>query len=180
VDLSRFHPASRAATPTVLYSGDLDEPRKHVTHLVDAVDLLGRDVPDVRVWLSGPGRSRSGRRVETLPLGTVEEQGERYARAWLTALPSAYEAFGLVVLESLASGTPVVVGDDAALPELVDAGRTGVLVRPGDVKALVAALAEGLQLARDPATADVCRAAAAHHDWETAVAPLYEAAYRGS
>jgi glycosyltransferase involved in cell wall biosynthesis len=87
------------------------------------------------------------------------------------------DTFGLVLLESLAAGTPVVAGDSAALPELVDVGGTGHLARPFDVASVAEACVGALRLAQDPATATRCRASAEPYDWVTGIAPLHLEAY---
>ena len=56
------------------------------------------------------------------------------------AVPSLWEGFGLVTLEAMAVGTPVVASHVSALPEIVSDGHTGKLVPPADFKALSAAL----------------------------------------
>src|SRR5205085_1366029 len=60
VRLDRFEPAlERETAPTLLYSGALDEPRKGVAVLLEAVAALAEREPDVQLWLSGPGDARS-------------------------------------------------------------------------------------------------------------------------
>jgi glycosyltransferase involved in cell wall biosynthesis len=63
-----------------------------------------------------------------------------YREARLTALPSEYEAFGLVLLESLAAGTPVVATRVGGIPEFVEDGRAGLLVPPHAPTALAEAI----------------------------------------
>ena len=109
VRLSRFAPADRRASgPTLLYSGVLTEPRKRVGDLLEALALVARDEPSVRLWLSGPGdpspllaaAPREAReRTEVLPLGTPD-MAHVYGQAWATVLPSVYEAFGLALVEA--------------------------------------------------------------------------------
>jgi glycosyltransferase involved in cell wall biosynthesis len=67
-----------------------------------------------------------------------EELPGFYAGALAFVLPSHYEGFGLTALEAMASGTPVVASDRAALPELV--GDAGLLVDPGDPHAIAEAV----------------------------------------
>jgi glycosyltransferase involved in cell wall biosynthesis len=187
VDLQQFSPGGRRnAAPTILYSGDLCEPRKHVPLLAEAVALLADREPEVRLWLTGPGdpddvlaavSPSAQARIDVLPMGSPRDQVDRYRQAWVTALPARAEAFGLVVLESLASGTPVVVRDDAALPELVVPGKTGVLTGAEDVGALAQALGEGLDLARDADTPERCRAEASRHSWDDGVVPIIDEVY---
>jgi len=58
-----------------------------------------------------------------------------YNEAWLTAFPSSYESFGMVMTESLASGTPVVAFDVAANSEIITNGENGVLVQAYNAQA---------------------------------------------
>ena len=188
VRLAQFRPAdAREEVPTILFSGALDEPRKGVGDLLEASAIVAETHPDLRVWLSGPGDGPAvvsaapesiRDRVDLLPIGSPEEQGQRYSRAWVTALPSVSDSFGLVLIESLASGTPIVVVDDCAPPSLVTPD-TGAVANPHDPVSLAEALMKGLKLATIPETAGRCRDFAANFDWDTGVAPLLERAYRG-
>jgi phosphatidylinositol alpha-mannosyltransferase len=193
VDLERFRPGpERSEHPTILFSGAIDEPRKGVASLLAALPAIAQAEPDVRLLLSGPGDAtalldaapeEARRRTDVLGTGTLDEQPSRYARAWVCALPSQHETFGLVLLEALACGTPVVAADHAALPELVEPGTTGALCRFGDPPSIAAACLAAIELARTPATADACRAAARPYDWLTGIAPrcvtIYEDASDG-
>ena len=185
VRIGQFEPAARAPEPTILFSGALTEPRKGLGLLLEAVARLAERQPAVRLWLSGPGDpgpilarapARARERVEVLPLGAPEDQGTRSARAWVTALPSENDSFGLVLIESLASGTPIVVADSAAPPALVTP-RTGAVCRPGDAASLADALERALDLARLPGTAQECRDFATRFDWDGAIAPRLEDLY---
>lgn len=187
VRLSEFAPAPvRTGRPTILFSGALTEPRKGVALLLDAVALIARRLPEVRLWLSGPGDPGpllaaaspvARERTKVLGIGDPHQQAERYAQAWVTALPSVNESFGMVLLESLACGTPIVVADDSAPPELVEPGA-GAVCRPGDVSSLAEALESAIDLARAPATAARCRSVAEGYDWDRAIAPMLEGLYR--
>lgn len=187
VRLDEFQPTDeREPRPTVLFSGAISEERKGVGVLLKAVSQLARVYPELQLWLSGPGDPRpflvaadSEARTRTVHLGLGEpgQQAERYARAWVTALPSKGDSFGMALIESLACGTPIVVADDGAPPELVTA-TTGAIGGSGDdISALTEALAQGLELARDPKTADRCRAVAATYDWDAAMGPRLERVY---
>jgi glycosyltransferase involved in cell wall biosynthesis len=185
VRLESFVPAAhRAEKPAILFSGALDVPRKRADLLLEAVALLADDM-DVEVWLSGPGDGdalissappAARARAVALPLGSPEAQAERYGRAWVTALPSTYDSFGLVLIESLACGTPIVVANHAAPPELVEPG-IGAVCEPDDPASLARALRTALDLARDPACAARCREVAARFDWDDQIAPLLENLY---
>jgi phosphatidyl-myo-inositol alpha-mannosyltransferase len=186
VRLSEFRPApAREQRPTLLFSGKIDEPRKGVAVLLRALALLSEWQPDVQLWLSGPGDAgplldaappAARRRTEVLPIGEPSSQGERYARAWVTVLPSIADSFGLVLLESLACGTPIVVVKDAAPPELVSP-RTGAVAEPADPQSLADAIRAALDLARRRETIRACREFARRFDWDEGIAPLLERLY---
>lgn len=189
VNLEQFRPAAaREAVPTILFSAALEETRKGGAPLVAALGLLTERVPNVRLWLSGPGdpgpllagADPSVRdRIEVLPLGDPEGQAERYGRAWVTTLPSEWDSFGMVLVESLACGTPIVASTHAAVPELVEPGVTGALCEPNDPPSLAAALETALDLVGRAETAERCRASAAPYDWSTGLAPRFEKLYAG-
>ena len=175
VDLARFEPADeRAGRPTVLFSGIIDEPRKGVAVLLEAIALVAERHPDVQLWLSGPGRAddllttapaAARERTDVLPLGDPADQGRRYGTAWATVLPSIFESFGMVLLESLACGTPIVVADHSAPPELARPGA-GFVTDPGDPASLAEGICAALTIADDPATAGRCRDVAADYGWD--------------
>jgi len=131
----------------VLYLGTL-EPRKNVGLLVRAFARARR--PGVKLVLAGaPGWhvAETYRAIEEAGLAgdvvmpgyiKAQEKVLWYNAADVFAYPSAYEGFGLPVLEALACGTPVVTSDSAALPEV--AGDAACLVPAGDEAALAAAL----------------------------------------
>ena len=183
VDLERFRStAPRADSPTLLFSGAVEEPRKGLDVLLKALALLARDGVDVGLRISGPGDpsrvlaaapAEAVRRTEVLPLGAPDKLADVYSSAWVTVVPSVHEAFGLVVLESLACGTPVVVSDDAGLPELVTP-EVGRLAVPRDAASLAAACREVLAW---PTGGARCRAVAESHGWDK-VAERIEAVYR--
>jgi phosphatidylinositol alpha-mannosyltransferase len=186
VHVGQFRPAwPRAERPTILFSGAVSEPRKGLADLLRAVAIVAEDEPDVRLLVSGPGDAAplladapagARGRTEVLPLGAPGDQPERYSRAWVMALPSIDEVFGLSYLESLACGTPVVATTSAAAPEMVTPA-TGALAQPGDASSIAAALLAALELARKPETRDACREFAIPYDWRTGLAPSLEELY---
>ncbi|HEX6388620.1 MAG TPA: glycosyltransferase, partial [Solirubrobacteraceae bacterium] len=94
-------------------------------------------------------------------------------RAHVHALPSVGEAFGLVLAEALACGTPVVGGQ----PEVVGDHATGRLFDGDDPEQLAQALREALALAQRPETVVACRVRAER--WSVpACAEAYEELYR--
>jgi phosphatidylinositol alpha-mannosyltransferase len=187
VNLQTFRPApQRSKTPTILYSGTLTEPRKGVATLLAALPLVAKAVPEVRLILSGPGDPApllaaappgAAERTDCVGVGELADQPGRYGEAWACALPSLNDTFGLVLVEALACGTPIVAADNAALPELVSPGVTGALCHYDDVESLAAACIHAIDIAGRPGTAEACRESARPFDWASGVAPRAVAAY---
>lgn len=180
--------SDRSPHPTILFSGALHRPEKNVALLLEATAIVAATRPDVEVLLSGPGDpgpfidaapEAARTRTTVLPVGDAEGQGERYASAWVTCLPTEWDSFGLVVIESLANGTPAVVGPIGGPTDTVTShDRVGVAAAELTPPALAEALLSGLELAEDPETSGRCVAAAAEYDWDTAIAPLLVRLYR--
>ena len=141
------HPAPGA--PYVLALGAADR-RKDLTTLVAAFDALAPTNRDLRLIHAGPEGSASGdladavdrshHRDRILRLGWVDD-GTRTAlieQAAAVAYPSLYEGFGLVPLEAMSAGRPVVTTARGAIPEV--AGDAALYAEAGDADALAAAL----------------------------------------
>jgi len=179
VDVDRFGPADRRhGSPALLFAADASEPRKNLPLLFEAVALLRRDHPDLEVWVAGRG-DQSGLLAAAPPaakeaavlLGDVapEDMIDLYGRAWVTVLPSEAEAFGLVFVESLACGTPIVGLDRGGPAEIIRAG-IGAAAQP-TASSVADACAAALDLAARPGIVADCRAAARDWDWKTAIVP---------
>ncbi|MGZ4380682.1 MAG: glycosyltransferase family 4 protein, partial [Gaiellaceae bacterium] len=120
-----------AEPPEVLFAGRLS-PEKGILELVEAA----RGMPLV-VAGDGPLRERVPGALGFVP---HDELGPLYERAAVVACPSHREGFGVVCAEAMAYGRPVVAGAVGGLLDLVVDGETGLLVEPGDVTGLRAAL----------------------------------------
>jgi phosphatidylinositol alpha-mannosyltransferase len=188
VILDRFPLAAapRTGPPRLLFNAFASNPEKGLGTLVDAFAMLLGRVPDARLVLAGPGEpdwalsrldARARASVEVLGPGRLEDVPLRYREATVTVLPSTNEAFGLVLVESLASGTPVVCSAVGGPPEIVDRPEIGRVAPYADPPALATAIEEVIGLARDPATPERCRTHARRFDWEAAVGPLHERLY---
>jgi len=142
--------SGRSTRPTVL-SVARTYPRKRLDDLLRAAALLRDRIPEVQIRIVGDGpMSGPLRRLhEELALGDrVVLLGEvsrtqlsvEYVRADCFCLPTVQEGFGLVFAEAMAAGLPVVACRAAAVPEIVEDGRTGLLVSPRRPDELAAAL----------------------------------------
>jgi glycosyltransferase involved in cell wall biosynthesis len=162
VDVDAFRPTpARRPEPTIVCAADIAEPRKNVPLLVRAFARVRRERPDAQLVLNrprDPAAAIEGEGIELANLDTREALARAYGESWVSALPSVGEAFGLVLAEALACGTPVVGSDLGGIPEVLG-GRddVGRLFDGRDEEALARALLEALELAADPATARACR-----------------------
>ena len=142
----------RIPGPFVLFVGRLAS-NKGLLDLAPAFATLATSDPASHLVLIGEDggqRSNFEARVRELGvagrvhlLGHVDDDAllaAAYREARLTVLPSEYEAFGLVLLESLAAGTPVVASRVGGIPEVVEDGKAGLLVPPKSPAALAEAL----------------------------------------
>ena len=149
-----------------------------------------REFPGARAVIAGKGSllpdlqaaiARLGLAAHVHLAGFIDDEtrNQMYAVADVAIFPSRYEPFGIVALEAMAAGTPVVVAAGSGLGEVVAPGETGLCVAPGQAQSL----AEGiLDVLRHPEAASV-RAqqaqAAAQRDfnWDH-IADLTLACYR--
>ena len=166
--------AERAERPTIVYAGSPGDPRKRLGLLIEAFAALRRRRPEARLQLAG--KPEPGLAVE-LPDGAEWVEGDRtddlartLAAAHVAVLPSIGEAFGLVLAEALAAGTPVVATDGGASGEIVTPA-VGRLFTQDDRDSLAAALDEALEL---NGSRETYRAHARQWDWSV-IGPRYEA-----
>jgi glycosyltransferase involved in cell wall biosynthesis len=122
--------------------------------------------------------SRAGRRARFEGSVPNSEMFRYYAAADISVLPSLIEATSIAALESMASGVPVVATSVGGLPQLIDDGRTGILVPPRNPAALAEAV---VRLWRDDALRESLAVSAidlVHHQfaWER-IAQLTEEQY---
>lgn len=158
VDVERFVPGPRSDRPTIICPADWAQPRKRIPLLLEAFRLVRRERPDARLILSAPVPESSGEDVELWDLDDTTALARAYAKAWVCALPSWGEAFGLVLAEALACGTPVVGSDRGAAPEIIDRPEIGRVFGGDEPRELAIALLEALELAQLDTTAEACRA----------------------
>jgi len=147
-----FSEQYRIPGPFVLFVGRLAS-NKGLLELTDAFSTLARTDRSAHLVIVGEDGGMRGAveaRAKAVGvsdrvhlLGHVDDDSvlsSAYREARLTVLPSEYEAFGLVLLESLAAGTPVVASAVGGIPEFVEDGRAGLLVPPKSPVALATAI----------------------------------------
>jgi glycosyltransferase involved in cell wall biosynthesis len=130
--------------PLVLTPARLDAQKGHRT-LFEAIP----QVPDATFLLAGEGPEREPLEALAAQLGIAErvrflgrreDVPELLAACDVFALPSLYEGSSLAVLEAMAAGIPIVSSAIGGTDELIEDGRSGLLVAPGDAEGLAAAL----------------------------------------
>lgn len=187
-------PIDLGGGPTVMFLGRLDEPRKGLATLLGALPLLAARVPDVRLIIAGPGDAEEIRgtvdrslRDHLVFLGRVsdaDKAGALAAADIYVAPNTGGESFGIVLLEAMAAGTPVVASDLEAFERVLDGGRAGVTVPVGDAAALGAALADLLgDPARREQLAALGRRRAMAYDWSVVarrVVDVYSSVHVGA
>ncbi|UCD36210.1 MAG: glycosyltransferase [Nitrospiraceae bacterium] len=189
VNLERFRPVPRKEArrqlglaqeiPVILFVGRL-APIKGLDRLLAAVACL-HHVRGLKLIVAGgddtdghtPEKFRNlARRLGAAGAVTFagrvdhDELSVYYSAADVLALPSYYESFGLVALEALACGTPVVAAPVGAVESIIKQGETGIVVSHPSPRTFGRALEEILRQAREGAiSAEVVRASVLHHGW---------------
>jgi glycosyltransferase involved in cell wall biosynthesis len=147
-ELFRKHPAERDPRKFTVLCVCRFYPRKRLHLLLEAAAALHERIPalEVRIVGGGPEARRLARLATELRLnGIVRWLGDvsqsvlamEYLRADVFCLPSVQEGFGIVFLEAMAAGKPIVAANAAAVPEVV---RSGLLVEPESAPALADAV----------------------------------------
>lgn len=154
----RIRPLGREQHPTIL-SVAHQYRRKDTATLIQAMSKVRQAMPTARLRIVGGGPELPalqelaselglGRTVEfTGPVPNSAQVRQAYREATVFALPSRQEAFGIVFLEAMAAGLPIAAARAGATPEVVEDGRTGILVPAGDPDVLAEVL---LRLLQDP------------------------------
>jgi len=152
IDLDRFRPDVDPiyryldGKKNILFVGRYDEPRKGFVHLLRAMPIIRTQFPNSRLIVVGSGDiQRALEQVDGLGLTNVEFTGavrpadvpRYYATADVYCAPSTgRESFGYVLVEALATGTPVVASNIPGYAGVIEHGETGMLTAPRDSQGL--------------------------------------------
>ena len=150
IDPARYDPAPRQGPPHLTFVGRLAAV-KGVPVLLEALSFLKGELPRLRVTLIGDGPERARLEQDAADLGlrdVVDFAGYRsqseVARALKVTdalvLPSFAEGVPVVLMEAMAAGRPVITTGVAGVSELVEHGKSGFLVPPGDAQRLAQAI----------------------------------------
>lgn len=166
----------RAQAPTVAFVGRIDEPRKGLQVLLDAVPAVRARAPGLRVLVAGTGdldEAREALSPDVASACTFLGQVSDEDKASLLRSVDVYvapqtgsESFGIVLVEAMSAGTPVLASDLPAFRRVLEDGECGALFAPADPAALATSL---LGLLADPdrrsGLADRAGVAVNRYDW---------------
>jgi phosphatidylinositol alpha-mannosyltransferase len=168
--------ADLSAGPTMVFLGRFTEPRKGLPVLLKALPKVLESCPGARLVVAGPGdladldgpvpASATGRCEFTGAL-TEREKVELLGRADVYVAPNTGgESFGIILVEAMAAGAPVVAADLPAFREVLDGGRFGELFPVADADALAHTLIRVLRsTARRAELARLGPQRAVRYDW---------------
>jgi len=137
---------------SLLFLGRIDEPRKGLQVLLEALPAIAERHPEVRLLVAGPGEVDEFRhalpaevaaRVEFLGLVSEEVKARAFVSADVYVAPNTGgESFGIVLLEAMASGCPVAASTAGSIPEVC--GDAAILFDPTDVRDMASAIDRAL------------------------------------
>lgn len=173
-------PGHSRDSPTIGFLGRFDEPRKGLPVLLAAAEQLVGEFDQLRLLVAGRGDAEAFHddlapalrgRVELLGQVSEEDKARMLRSVQLYCAPNTGgESFGIILLEAMAAGTPVVASDLEAFRRVLGDGTLGALFRTGDADSLAALLR---QLLGDPARRErLARAASEEvrrYDWPVVV-----------
>ena len=155
VDISAFTPKPKKTKNQVLYIGRIERSSdwKGIPYLLEAIAELAPKQPSLQLTLVGDGDGVEYYRRQAAQLGIADQvvfAGQQHGadlhaalhNANVLVLPSTSESesFGIVLIEAMASGTPVIGSNIGGIPSVIDDGVSGLLVEPKDSVGLAKAI----------------------------------------
>ena len=147
------YPSDQRDKNLILFVGR-DYFRKGLLNLIKALPLVLKEIPGARAIVIGPEylHSRLAAKLlsRNLPIEFInglspEDTRKYFCRANLFVLPSEIEASGIVLLEAMAAGLPIVATRVGGIPEIIHNGVNGILVEKGDNRQLATSIITGLR-----------------------------------
>ncbi|UCV09831.1 glycosyltransferase family 4 protein [Dechloromonas denitrificans] len=142
---------NRARTNDVVFLGQIGN-RKGAFDLIKSFSDVHKKIPSSRLILAGNGEIQKAKElVSELNLGhsvifsgwvNEEQRTKLLSEAGVFVLPSYNEQMPMSVLEAMASEVPIIASTVAAIPDMLEHGKCGVLIPPGNIQALGEAIAE--------------------------------------
>jgi glycosyltransferase involved in cell wall biosynthesis len=156
IDVKKFqdYPAGARCPHSLIVVGRLMPPKGH-KHLFEALELVRQQIPDIHLHVVGDGPLRAGLELSVRQKGLEKHvlftgrvtDAEKIALLWRSSIfvmPSLQEGFGMVLLEAMACGLPVVAFDLPVYRELLNS-NCGYFVPKGDTQAMATQIIHLLQ-----------------------------------
>jgi phosphatidylinositol alpha-mannosyltransferase len=170
---------------TLGFMGRFNEPRKGLKVLIDALPIISRFMPDVRVLVAGPGDSEEflkeidpqlRSRIQFLGRLSEEEKADFMTSVGAYVGPNTGgESFGIILAEALAGGAAVVASDIPAFAAVLEGGKYGKLFKSEDSTDLAKVI---IELLRNRDSRDEIAAAgqkyAQKFDWDVVAKDIFE------
>lgn len=145
-DIHNVQPHKSIEYPSILFVGGLSKV-KGIDTLLNAVPIIRKKILNLCVYIAGSGPEENKLKELVKELNIEEnvnflgyilenEKYSYYKSADVCVFPSRYEPFGIVLLEAMACGKPVVASNVGGIPFVVEEGKTGLLFESGNVEDL--------------------------------------------
>lgn len=170
---------------TLGFMGRFNEPRKGLKVLIDALPIISRFMPDIRVLVAGPGDPEEflkeidpqlKSRIEFLGKLTESEKADFMSSVGAYVAPNTGgESFGIILAEALAGGAAVIAADIPAFSALLKGGKYGRLFKSEDSTELAKAV---IDLLRNPEMRDEIAKSGQNYaqgfDWDAVAKDIFE------
>lgn len=177
-------PQSKWQGNTIGFIGRFEEPRKGLGVLVEALPIIARFAPDIKVFVAGPGDSTDveksidpqlRHRFEFLGKITEEEKADFMASVSLYVAPNTGgESFGIILAEALAGGACVVASDIPAFEDLLGHGEFGALFASEDSTDLAKVIIDLLRdVEKRRKLSEIGRVRGQSFDWTVVAEQIY-------